>query len=205
MWIYDIPRNSDLVLTVKDTNTTLDFKTKAREPIGNNGIWVDIIRTSQGKTIDFKGRKVSLALNRKGRKPVVWDRVVVKMLKVNGELRQAIVCSAEGEERNRRQVYRHPLNMVAEGNIGGDSMTLVVRDAGATGFSILADAKSVRHGTGVQVECKYMDADEKIVLTGKVVRVEEMPDGAICYGCKYTGRTDVMVAYIRRKKQEVVG
>ena len=191
------------MLTVKDASTTLDFKTKAREPIGNNGLWVDIIRTSQGKTIDFKGRKVSLALNRKGRKPVVWDQVVVKMLKVNGELRQALVCNVEGEERNRRKVYRHTLNMLADAIVGGDEMKVVVRDAGATGFSILADSKSKRHGTGAECECRYMDADEKIVLTGKIIRVEEMPDGAVCYGCKYTGRTDVMVAYIRRKKQEV--
>lgn len=202
MWIYEIPRNSDLVLTVKDANTTLDFKTRAREPIGDNGLWIDIIRTSQGKTIDFKGRPVLLALNRKGRKPVVWENVTVKMLKVNGELRQAVVCSVEGVEINRRKVYRHTLNIPADATINGDDLKVVVRDAGATGFSLISEIGSKPHGTGVPVECRYVDGDENIVLTGKIIRIQQMPDGTICYGCKYTGRTDVMVAYIRRKKQE---
>lgn len=202
MWIYNIPRNSDLVLTVKDVNTTLDFKTKARESIGDNGLWIDIIRTSQGKTIDFKGRKVSLSLNRKGRKPVVWENVTVKLLKVNGELRQAVVSSKEGEEMNRRRVYRHTLNIPADANVNGDEIKVVVRDAGATGFSFISEIGSKPHGTGIPVECRYVDGEEEVILTGKIIRVQNMPDGTICYGCKYTGRTDVMVSYIRRKKQE---
>jgi hypothetical protein len=187
---------------VKDVNTTLDFKTPAREPIINNGIWVDVIRTSQGKTIDFKGRPVSLALNRKGRKPVVWENITVKMLKVNGELRQALVCNTEGVEMNRRRVYRQTLNIPASAEINGDIMNVIVRDAGATGFSFISEIGSNRHGTGVPVECHYRDGEEDIVLTGKIIRVQNMEDKTVCYGCRYTGRTDFIVSYIRRKKKE---
>lgn len=202
MWIYEIPRGSELVLTVKDSNTTLDFKTYAREPIGNQGLWVEVIRTASGKTIDFRGRIVSMALNRKGRKPVVWESVNVKMLKVNGEIRQAIVSTAEGNAINRRKVYRQSINLPATGNINGDEMNMVVRDVGATGFSVICEIDSVRHGTGIPIEVSYTDGDDNIVITGKVIRVQELEDKTVCYGCRYTGRTDIMVNYIRRKKKE---
>lgn len=203
MWIYDIPRNSELVLTVKDEHTTLDFKTTAKESLGNNGIWVEIIRTSQGKTIDFSGRPVSLALNRKGRKPIVWDPVSVKMLRVNGELRQAILCSTEGVEINRRKVYRQTVDMPAKAVLNGDEMNVIVHDVGAAGFSAISEIGSNRHGTGIHIECSYQDGEDNVFLTGKVIRVQDMPDGTVCYGCRYTGRTDVIVNYIRRKKKEM--
>lgn len=202
MWLYNVPKNAELVLTVKDAYTTLDFKTVAREPIGNNGVWVDVIKTSQGKTIDFKGRVVSLALNRKGRKPIVWESITVRMFRVNGDLRQALLCDKEGVEVNRRKVYRQPIMLPAYITLNEDGMDGIIKDVGATGFSIICQADSIRHGTGIPASCRYQDGEENIYLTGKVVRVQELEDKTVCYGCKYTGRTDVMVEYVRRKKKE---
>lgn len=202
MRLNEIPRQAEIVLTVKDTSTTLDFKTRVRDIIGENGIWVDIIKDGKGRSVSFTGMPVSLSYYGGGNKPVVWSLVTVKLLKVDGELKQAIVTSVEGEEQNRRRVYRQKIGLPGVVDYGADQEEIIVRDVGSTGFSFISSGKGKRHGTSIMIVCSYQDGGTSITLNGKIVRVQDMEDGQICYGCKFIGRTDLLNKYIRRKKRE---
>lgn len=202
MRLNEIPRHSEIVLTVKDSSTTLDFRTRVRDVIGENGIWVDIIKDGKGRSVSFTGVPVSLSYASGNNRPVVWSLVTVKLLKVEGELKQAIVTSVEGEEVNRRRVYRQKINLPGVVDYGADQEEIMVKDVGSTGFSFISDGKSVRHGTSIMIVCTYLDGETQITLNGKIVRVQELDDGKICYGCKFIGRTDLLNKYIRRKKRE---
>ena len=202
MRLNEIPRHSEIVLTVKDSSTTLDFRTRVRDVIGENGIWVDIIKDGKGRSVSFTGVPVSLSYASGNGKPVVWSLVTVKLLKVGGELKQAIVTSVEGEEVNRRRVYRQKINLPGVVDYGADQEEVMVKDVGSTGFSFISDGNSVRHGTSIMIVCTYQDGETQITLNGKIVRVQDLDDGKICYGCKFIGRTDLLNKYIRRKKRE---
>lgn len=202
MKLNEIPRQSEVVLTVKDASTTLDFKTRVRDIIGENGIWVDIIKDGKGRSVSFTGVPVSMSYYGGGNKPVVWSLVTVKLLKVGGELKQAIVTSVEGEEINRRRVYRHKINLPGRVDYGADEEDVIIRDLGSTGFSFVSSGKGKRHGTSILIVCSYMDGDTQVTLNGKIIRVQELENGKICYGCKFIGRTDLLNKYIRKKKQE---
>ncbi len=202
MRLNEIPRHSEIVLTVKDSSTTLDFRTRVRDVIGENGIWVDIIKDGKGRSVSFTGVPVSLSYASGNSKPVVWSLVTVKLLKVGGELKQAIVTSVEGEEVNRRRVYRQKINLPGVVDYGADQEEVMVKDVGSTGFSFISDGNSVRHGTSIMIVCTYQDGETQITLNGKIVRVQDLDDGKICYGCKFSGRTDLLNKYIRRKKRE---
>lgn len=202
MKLNEIPRYSQVVLTVKDSSTTLDFKTRVRDSIGENGIWVDIIKDSKGRSVNFTGVPVSLSYLSGGNKPTVWSLVTVKLLKVDGKLKQAIVTSVEGEEVNRRRVYRQKIDIAGIVDYGTDSEEVIVRDVGSSGFSFISSGQGVKHGTSIMIVLTYEDGDTKITLNGKIVRVQELEDGKICYGCKFIGRTDLLNNYIRRKKRE---
>lgn len=202
MKLNEIPRYSEVVLTVKDSSTTLDFKTRVRDTIGENGIWVDIIKDSKGRSLSFSGVPVSLSYASGVGKPVVWSLVTVKLLKVGGELKQAIVTSVEGEELNRRRVYRQKIGLPGIVDFGADQEDVIVQDVGSTGFSFICDGKGVRHGTSIMIVCSYKDGETNITLNGKIVRVQDLEGGKICYGCKFIGRTDLLNKYIRRKKRE---
>lgn len=202
MRLNEIPRHAEIVLTVKDSSTTLDFRTRVRDVIGENGIWVDIIKDGKGRSVSFTGVPVSLSYYSGSGKPVVWSLVTVKLLKVGGELKQAIVTSVEGEEINRRRVYRQKINLPGAVDYGADQEEVMVRDVGSTGFSFVSDGKGTRHGTSIMIVCTYQDGETQITLNGKIVRVQDLDDGKICYGCKFIGRTDLLNKYIRRKKRE---
>lgn len=202
MKLNEIPRKAEVVLTVKDTSTTLDFRTRVRDIIGENGIWVDIIKDGKGRSVSFTGVPVSLSYFGGGSKPIVWSLVTVKLLKVNGELKQAIVTSVEGEQLNRRRVYRQKINLPGVVDFGAEQEEVTIRDVGSTGFSFVTSSKSKRHGTSIMIVCSYQDGETSITLNGKIVRVQELEGGQICYGCKFIGRTDLLNKYIRRKKRE---
>ncbi|MDD6572154.1 MAG: PilZ domain-containing protein [Thermoflexaceae bacterium] len=202
MRLNEIPRHAEIVLTVKDSSTTLDFRTRVRDVIGENGIWVDIIKDGKGRSVSFTGVPVSLSYYSGSGKPVVWSLVTVKLLKVGGELKQAIVTSVEGEEINRRRVYRQKINLPGAVDYGANQEEVMVRDVGSTGFSFVSDGKGTRHGTSIMIVCTYQDGETQITLNGKIVRVQDLDDGKICYGCKFIGRTDLLNKYIRRKKRE---
>lgn len=202
MRLNEIPRQSEVVLTVKDSSTTLDFRTRVKDVIGENGIWVDIIKDGKGRSVSFTGMPVSLSYYNGSGKPVVWSLVTVKLLKVGSELKQAIVTSVEGEELNRRRVYRQKINLPGVVDYGTDQEEVIVRDVGSTGFSFISNGKAVRHGTSIMIVCTYQDGETQITLNGKIVRVQDLEGGKICYGCKFIGRTDLLNRYIRRKKRE---
>ena len=202
MKLNEIPRNAELVLTVKDSNTTLDFKTKMQDAIGENKIWVDIIKDKNGKTVNFKGIPVSMSYAVGGNNPIVWESVSVKLLKVNGTLRQAIVTSADGEGQNRRRAYRQTINLPGKVDYGTNQEDVIIRDVGSTGFSFISNNKGESHGTSIVVACTFEDGEVRMRIEGRIVRVQEMKNGKICYGCRYIGRTDVINSYVRRKKRE---
>jgi len=205
MKLNEIPRKAEIVLTVKDSSTTLNFKTRVQDVIGENGIWVDIVKDRKGRSINFTGIPVSLSYSTGNNQPVVWSLVTVKLFKINGTLKQAIVTSVEGEEHNRRRVYRHKINLSGKVDYGTDQEDVIVKDVGSTGFSFISDGKGERHGTSIIIVCSYEDGETQISLNGKIVRVQDMEDGRVCYGCKFIGRTDLLNNYIRRKKREEKG
>lgn len=202
MKLNEIPRNAEVVLTVKDSNTTLDFKTKMQDAIGENKIWVDIIKDKNGKTVNFKGIPVSMSYAVGGNKPIVWESVTVKLLKVNGTLRQAIITSADGEGQNRRRAYRQTINLPGKVDYGTNQEDVIIRDVGSTGFSFISNNKGESHGTSIVVACTFEDEEVRMRIEGRIVRVQEMKNGKICYGCRYIGRTDVINSYVRRKRRE---
>ncbi len=202
MKLNEIPRNAELVLTVKDSSTTLDFKTRVQDSIGENKIWVDIIQDKNGKTVNFKGIPVSMSYAVGDNKPVVWESVFVKLFKVNGTLKQAILASADGEEQNRRRAYRQKINLPGKVDYGTNQEDVIVRDVGSTGFSFISNNKGESHGTSIVIACSFEDGEVKMTIEGRIVRVQELKNGKICYGCRYIGRTDVINSYIRRKKRE---
>lgn len=202
MKLNEIPRNAEVVLTVKDSSTTLDFKTHVRDVIGENGIWVDIIKDGKGHSVSFNGVPVSMSYCVSKSQPYVWSLVTVKLLKVGGELKQAIVSSVEGEVLNRRRVYRQKIGLPGVVDYGADQEKVQVQDVSSTGFSFVSDGKGVRHGTSIMIVLSYEDGDNIITLNGKIIRVQELEKGKLCYGCRFTGRTDLLTKYIRRKKRE---
>ena len=123
-------------------------------------------------------------------------------MKINGELKQAIVTSVEGEEINRRRVNRQKIELPGTVDYGADQEEIIVHDVGSTGFSFISSGKNTRHGTSIMIVCIYQDGDTQITLNGKIVRVQDMDDGRICYGCRFSGRTDLLIKYLRRKKSE---
>lgn len=205
MKLNEIPRRSEVVVTVKDSSTTLDFRTHVRDIIGENGIWVDIIKDSKGRSINFTGMPVSLSYARGSAQPIVWSMVTVKLLKVGGELKQAIVTSVDGEALNRRRVYRQKINLPGKVDYGIDQEEVQVKDVSSTGFSFVSDGRGKKHGTSILIVLTYADGETNITLNGKIVRVQELDGGKICYGCKFMGRTDLLNKYIRRKKREEKG
>lgn len=202
MKLNEIPRNAEIVLTVKDSSTTLNFKTRVQDVIAENKIWVDIIQDKNGKTVNFKGIPVSMSYAVGDNKPVVWESVFVKLLKVNGTLKQAILASVEGEEQNRRRAYRQKINLPGKVDYGKNQEDVIVRDVGSTGFSFISSNKGESHGTSIIVACSFEDGEVRMTIEGRIVRVQELKNGKICYGCRYIGRTDVINSYVRRKKRE---
>lgn len=202
MKLNEIPRNAEIVLTVKDSSTTLDFKTRVQDSIGENKIWVDVIEDKNGKTVNFKGIPVSMSYAVGDNKPMVWESVFVKLLKVNGTLKQAILASADGEEQNRRRAYRQKINLPGKVDYGKNQEDVIVRDVGSTGFSFISSNKGESHGTSIIVACSFEDGEVRMTIEGRIVRVQELKNGKICYGCRYIGRTDVINSYVRRKKRE---
>lgn len=202
MKLNEIPRNAEIVLTVKDSSTTLNFKTRVQDVIAENKIWVDIIQDKNGKTVNFKGIPVSMSYAVGDNKPMVWESVFVKLLKVNGTLKQAILASADGEEQNRRRAYRQKINLPGKVDYGKNQEDVIVRDVGSTGFSFISSNKGESHGTSIIVACSFEDGEVRMTIEGRIVRVQELKNGKICYGCRYIGRTDVINSYVRRKKRE---
>ena len=163
------------------------------------------------KAISFKGKGivVNLIVTIGDEKPHLFKNITILLQKkLDGSLCYQVSTVAESVIYNRRGSFRCFVGIQSsvQGGANRAAHPTVIRDISHTGFSVICDADAnfeqryVLH-TVLRDRIEEMEQNFAFHLYGTIVRVQELDNGKILYGCRLTDRVPGLDKYIMAKER----
>lgn len=167
------------------------------------------------KVIGFPPNGVSYAVtyvDKDTQKPYEWQNVIVKQVAfADGSKYHIFISDKDAKEVNRRERYRLWLGCdgLLQIGIGQKATSVIIKDISATGISFIienpaaVDAALVpKNSTLVSLSFSDVETNTKFRINAVVVRIEEMEDGRVLYGCRMTQESSSVAKFINTKQRE---
>lgn len=211
MKIEEIKPDSTATLVATIGAEKIEFDTILRDAVPKKHlITADPIYRNE-KIISFraKGLVVDLVTQPEGSAPIVFKNVAITLMKrEDGSICYAINTIAESKVLNRRNSFRCYVGVSTTVQAGGNKAAhdAIIKDVSMTGFAVTCSADTDFHENQV-LHVVLNDYLEELAenfnfhLYGLIVRIEQLDNGSVIYGCKMNSRVAGIDAYIMKKER----
>lgn len=211
MWIEEISPGETVTLMISIQQEKLEFETTVQESyVKKHMILTDVV-TKDEKVLSFQGKGLLINLmNRpKDKAPQIFKNVTVRLMKkTDGTLCYSITTLTQSKDFNRREAFRCYIGIATSVQGGGNKAAheAIIKDLSVTGFSVTCDSDVEFHENQVLHVLLNDHLDElaenfSFHLYGIVVRIEELENGKIVYGCRLNTKVNGIEAYIMKKER----
>ncbi len=207
MLLQEMDVESKVTILVGIGSQTLAFDTKVEE-IADDGVLTEPIYRND-KMVGFKTKGLILRLqvcNTSDQK--VYEFMNVEILNVktaDGNVHHRIISKNPGKQINRRTAVRVWLGFDGVAQIGINKMAynVIVKDLSVSGISFILH-KKIEVGNGTMAHISFHDTEKRVKfsLSAIIVRVAEMEDGKVLYGCRLNQESPAISKYVSEKLRE---
>lgn len=203
MHITEIPVNSPVVITASIGNNSLNFNSKMVD-INENNILIEIIRNEEGQPISLASDKINVDLSYfvdPEKPPFVWHNVKANYVRKNNTPYQQIVQTADAKRENRRGAFRLFVGETAFVSMVDkqSALQVILKDISTTGFGFIYQ-EELELNKFCRISCTI--DNQKIVLSGNIVRKQVADNGNIIYGCRLEHFSKELEKFINTKQRE---
>lgn len=164
------------------------------------------------KVISFKGPGVQthILVQLPDTKPLIFrNAIIATMKKEDGDFCYGVTASGPAVEFNRRNSYRCSIDIpcILKFGVGHATFDVFIRDVSLTGFSFVFKAEGQTCSQNQMVHVVLNDFIEELFenfsfhLYGIVVRIVELENGKVIYGCRLTEKIRGLDTYIAKKER----
>jgi len=207
MFLHELDIESKVTILVRIGSQTLAFDTKV-EDLTEDGILTEPIYRND-KLVGFKSKGLIITLqicNASDQKVYEYTNAEIINVKTkDGKVHHKMTCKAAGKQINRRTAVRVWIGLegVAQIGINRTAYNVIVKDISISGISfILHKNMDVSPGTMVHITFHDTEAKVKFSLGAIIVRVAEMEDGRVLYGCRLNQESPAISKYVTDKQRE---
>lgn len=200
MRIEEIDENANLLLHIEAAGGELELPVILYKKV-RKGIIIHPVK-KDNVAISFeslKECKLSLIMEVKDSKPILWRNIQIGNIKSNGELYTAILAMDEGAVYNRRGAFRLELDI--NGNLTGYGKVLI-HDISSGGISFYLPNGQECH-VGQEINLHFDTKASSYNISGEVVRMaDDAEKGRVMYGCKtkHYPAVDAFISEEHRKR-----
>lgn len=206
MKLYEIKDGEPITITVKnEADAELEYCAQVlfcKQQI----LFIEPIMVNQ-QMVSFKGEnlRISITYVPKDDMPMQWKGCTIKDIVYEGKRYHILYCVHEGKHVNRRQTYRQYVGYKGVLQLGPNRKTIDVtlKDISVTGISFISVTQYEKKDIGL-FHLSYVDEELKVPIqvTGDVVRIEELEDTRMLYGCRIVESNINVGSYIARKQKK---
>lgn len=207
MFLHELDVESKVTILVRIGSQTLAFDTKIEE-VTEDGILTEPIYRNE-KLVGFRTKGLIITLQIcTASDQKVYEFTNVEILNVktkDGKIHHKMICKNPGKQINRRTAVRVWLGIegIAQLGINRTAYSVVVKDISVSGVSFISNNKmDISPGTMAHVTFHDPEAKVKFSLGSVVVRVAEMEDGRVLYGCRLNQESPAIAKYVADKQRE---
>lgn len=206
MKLQEIKEGEPIVITVKnEAEAEIEYRAQVlfcKQDI----LFIEPIRVDD-RLVNFKGENLCIMITYVPRDemPVQWKGCTIRDIIYNGKRYHILYCVHEGKHVNRRETFRQYVGYNGILQLGPNRKTIdvTVKDISVTGISFVSVTKYEKKDVGL-FHLSYIDEEFNIPvqLSGEVVRVEELEDTRILYGCRIVETSLNVGSYIAHKQKK---
>lgn len=206
MKLQEIKEGEPIVITVKnEAEAEIEYRAQilfCKQDI----LFIEPIRVDD-RLVNFKGENLRIMITYVPRDemPVQWKGCTIRDIIYDGKRYHILYCVHEGKHVNRRETYRQYVGYNGILQLGPNRKTIdvTVKDISVTGISFVSVTKYEKKDVGL-FHLSYIDEEFNIPvqLSGEVVRVEELEDTRILYGCRIVETSLNVGSYIAHKQKK---
>lgn len=206
MKLYEIKDGEPITITVKnEAEAELEYRAQVlfcEQQI----LFIEPIMEKQ-KMVNFAGENLRILITYvpEDDMPIQWKGCTIKDIVYEGKRYHILYCVHEGKHINRRKTYRQYVGYQGVLQLGPNRKTIdvTVKDISVTGVSFISITHYEKKDIGL-FHLTYTDEEFHIVVqvSGDVVRIEELEDTRILYGCRLVESSINIGAYIARKQKK---
>ena len=206
MKLQEIKEGEPIVSTVKnEAEAEIEYRAQVlfcKQDI----LFIEPIRVDD-RLVNFKGENLCIMITYVPRDemPVQWKGCTIRDIIYDGKRYHILYCVHEGKHVNRRETFRQYVGYNGILQLGPNRKTIdvTVKDISVTGISFVSVTKYEKKDVGL-FHLSYIDEEFNIPvqLSGEVVRVEELEDTRILYGCRIVETSLNVGSYIAHKQKK---
>ncbi len=206
MKLQEIKEGEPIVITVKnEAEAEIEYRAQVlfcKQDI----LFIEPIRVDD-RLVNFKGENLCIMITYVPRDemPVQWKGCTIRDIIYDGKRYHILYCVHEGKHVNRRETFRQYVGYNGILQLGPNRKTIdvTVKDISVTGISFVSVTKYEKKDVGL-FHLSYIDEEFNIPvqLSGEVVRVEELEDTRILYGCRIVETSLNVGSYIAHKQKK---
>ena len=205
MNLDELQENDKLHIEVSLKNGKLEYDVEVLFA-DYGAVFIEPIRYNN-QIINFMKPDISISViySKSDKKPVEWRGCFMKSLEYKGKKYHAIGCKNPGVEVNRRGCLRIFVGETGIAHMSGPmgSVQVTVKDVSATGFSYIASkGKEATIGESVRLSFEDHIHYNKFELYGTLVRVVELDENRLQFGCALTKPDNTLEEYIALRQRE---
>lgn len=207
MFLQELEVESKVTILVRIGSQTLAFDTKIEDVLEDGVLTEPIYRNDKLVGFKTKGLIITLQIcNKSDEKVYEFTNADILNVKTkDGNVHHKISCKSEGRQINRRTAVRVWLGLegVAQLGINKTAYSVIVKDISVSGVSFIAH-KNMNVGAGTMAHITFHDKDAKVKfsLGSIIVRVADMEDGRVLYGCRLNQESPAIAKYVADKQRE---
>lgn len=211
MKIEELPEELPVTLVATIGSETLELTTVIKEVIPKKHIATaePIYRNDMIISFRAKGLIVDLVTQLPDSPPIIFKNITVHLMKrEDGSLCYALTTLAEGKVLNRRGSFRCFVGIPSSVQAGGHTAAhdAMIKDVSTTGFSVTCSDETdyrINQVLHVILNDYFEETAENFNfhLYGIIVRIEELENDKVVYGCRLNSRVVGLDAYIMKKER----
>ncbi len=211
MRIEELTTGTPITLTANVNGEQLDFHTTVQEVFPKKKfILADAVYQDE-KIVSFNapGTSVDLLAALDRDKPMLFQGIkIATMKKADKSLCYGITATGEAKPINRRENYRCYVGLPTTIKCGLQQMTYsaILRDVSVSGFSVAVDSdleltqNQVIH-TLLEDYIAELNENFSFHLYGLIVRIQQLDNGKIVYGCRLNAKIGGLENYLMKKER----
>lgn len=207
MFLQELDVESKVTILVRIGSQTLAFDTKVEEVMEDGVLTEPIYRNDKLVGFKTKGLIITLQIcNASDQKVYEYTNAEILNVKTkDGKVHHKMECKNPGRQINRRTAVRVWLGMegVAQLGINRTAYNVIVKDISVSGISFISH-KNMNVGAGTMAHITFHDKEAKVKfsLGSIIVRVADMEDGRVLYGCRLNQESPAISKYVADKQRE---
>lgn len=204
MKLDELQENEKIHIEVTLQNGKLEYEVEVLL-VEQGIVFIEPIRYNN-QIINFMKPDINITViyARNEKKPIEWRGCVMKSLEYKGNKYHAIACKNVGIEVNRRSSVRIFVGENGIAHMSGPlgAIQVTVKDVSASGFSYTASTgKGAATGESVKLVFEDHIHYNKFELYGTLVRIVEIDESRVQFGCALTKPDSKLEEYIALRQR----